>query len=104
VPPFLPTTSPPPTVGSSEASPPRPALSLTAKEDVQQMVKAALKPHYNDQTISKDEYTAINRDISRMLYDRIGDFESLDTIDKAKWEQVAGDEVRKKVGALKAQG
>lgn len=79
-------------------------MSLSAKEDVQKLVATALKPHYNDHTITKDEYTIINRDISRMLYDRIGDFETLDVDGRAKWEKVAGDEVGKAVSALKAQG
>ena len=78
-------------------------MSLSAKLDVQKLVSTALKPHYNDQSISKDEYTTINRDVSRMLYDKIGDFETLDTINKVKWEQVASTEVDKAVGALKAQ-
>ncbi|KIW88297.1 uncharacterized protein Z519_10864 [Cladophialophora bantiana CBS 173.52] len=89
---------------STEASPNRATMSLTAKADVQKLVASALKPHYNDQTITKDEYTMINRDISRMLYDRIGDFEALDVDDKAKWEKIAGDEVNKAVNALRAQG
>jgi len=79
-------------------------MSLTAKEDVQKLVSSALKPHYHDQTISKDEYTNINRDVSRMLYDKIGDFAVLDVDDRAKWEKIAGDEVAKAVNALKAQG
>lgn len=78
-------------------------MSLTAKEDVQKLVSAALKPHYHDQTITKDEYTTINRDVSRMLYDKIGDFETLDVDGRAQWEKVAGDEVTKAVNALKAQ-
>lgn len=77
-------------------------MSLSAKEDVQKLVASALKPHYHDQTISKDQYTTINRDISRMLYDKIGDFDELDRNNKAKWEKVAGDEVQKAIGALKA--
>ena len=97
-------TSPPPMPVVDQSSPTRASMSLSAKSDVQKLVSAALKPHYNDQTISKDQYTVINRDISRMLYDRIGDFEALDISDKAKWEKVAGDEVSKAVGALKAQG
>jgi len=79
-------------------------MSLSAKEDVQKLVATALKPHYNDQTITKDEYTIINRDISRKLYDKIGDFETLDVDGKARWEKVAGDEVKKAVSALKAPG
>lgn len=71
--------------------------------DVKNLVEAALKPHYHDNTISKDEYTTINRDISRMLYDKIGDFEALGIEGKAKWEKVAGEEVNKAIGALKGQ-
>lgn len=88
---------------SAEISPNRGQMSLTAKSDVQKLVSAQLKPLYNDQKISKDEYTTINREISRMLYERIGDFENLDLDGKAKWEQVAGEEVTKAVGALRAQ-
>jgi hypothetical protein len=79
-------------------------MSLNAKEDVQKLVSSALKPHYHDQTITKDEYTNINRDVSRMLYDKIGDFEVLDDDDRLKWERIAGDEVTKAVNALKAHG
>ncbi|EHY56297.1 hypothetical protein ABEF92_007334 [Exophiala dermatitidis] len=88
---------------STNASPTRVTMSLTAKADVQRLVATALKPHYHDQAITKDEYTIINRDISRMLYDRIGDFEALDVDGKAKWEKVAGDEVDRAVNALKAR-
>ncbi|KEF56688.1 uncharacterized protein A1O9_06877 [Exophiala aquamarina CBS 119918] len=83
-------------------SPTRANMSLSAKEDVQRLVAAALKPHYNDQKITKDEYTNINRDISRMLYDKIGDLGALDLEGRAKWEKVAGEEVSKAVSALKA--
>jgi hypothetical protein len=89
---------------SPATSPTRPAMSLNAKEDVQKLVSSALKPHYHDQTITKDEYTNINRDVSRMLYDKIGDFEVLDDDDRLKWERIAGDEVTKAVNALKAHG
>jgi hypothetical protein len=78
-------------------------MSLSAKSDVQKLVSAALKPLYNDNTISKDEYTNINRDVSRMLYDKIGDFDTLLGEDKAHWEKIAGDEVKKAVSSLKAQ-
>ena len=78
-------------------------MSLNAKADVQKLVATALKPHYNEQTISKDEYTNINREISRMLYDKIGDSGALDGDGKAVWEKVAGEEVNKAVNALRAQ-
>ena len=67
------------------------------------MVSGALKPHYMDQAITKDEYTAINRDISRMLYDRVGNFEALDLDTRARWEKVAGDEVMKAVERIRHQ-
>lgn len=87
---------------SNDASPTRPALTADAKADVQKLVAAALKTHYQDQKISKEEYTTINRDVSRMLYDKIGDFEALDLEGKARWERVASDEVNKAVFALRA--
>ncbi|KAK2753253.1 hypothetical protein FQN54_007944 [Arachnomyces sp. PD_36] len=85
---------------SDEASPTRAGLSLSAKSEVQQMVKMALKPHYRDQVVDKDQYTDINRRISRMLYERVGVIETLNAEDKAKWEAIATAEVAKAVSAL----
>jgi hypothetical protein len=85
-----------------ESSPTRATISLSAKSDIQKLVSAALKPLYNDATISKDEYTTINRDVSRMLYERIGDFDILADDQRTKWEKVAGEEVGRAVVALKA--
>ena len=65
-------------------------------------MSAALRPLYHKQEITKDEYTSINRDVSRMLYDKIGDFEALDLNGKTQWEKVAGEEVDKAVTALRA--
>ncbi|KAL9621885.1 MAG: hypothetical protein Q9160_003706 [Pyrenula sp. 1 TL-2023] len=96
-------SSPPGRARSSESSPTRPQLSFTAKKDVQKMVSGALKPHYSDQAITKEEYTTINRDVSRMLYDRVGNFEALDLDSKAKWEKVASDEVSRAVERLRHQ-
>ncbi|KAK5091716.1 hypothetical protein LTR05_001901 [Lithohypha guttulata] len=84
---------------SHDTSPVR--SSADNKADVQKLVSAALKPHYHKQEITKDEYTTINRDVSRMLYDKIGDFEALDLEGRARWEKIAGDEVSKAVTALK---
>lgn len=86
---------------SNEASPTRETITAN-KADVQKLVSAALKPHYHEQKISKDEFTSINRDVSRMLYEKIGNFEALDLEGKAKWEKVAGDEVNKAVTQLRA--
>jgi hypothetical protein len=64
------------------------------------MVSSALKPYYQKKSITKEEYTTINRDISRKLYDQIGDFEALGIEGRAKWEKVAGDEVGRAVAIL----
>ena len=86
---------------SNETSPARETITAN-KADVQKLVSAALKPYYHEQKISKDEFTRINRDVSRMLYEKIGDFEALDLEGKARWEKVAGDEVDKALVALRA--
>lgn len=68
------------------------------------MVKAALKPMYLKQEVSKDEYTDINMNISRMMYDRVGDAANLaDQMTREKWQQIASDEVEKAVKGLKAE-
>ena len=96
-------SSPPPSrPRSSDSSPTRQRLSFNAKSDVQRMVGSALKPYYQKKTISKEEYTTINRDISRKLYDQIGDFEALGIEGRAKWEKVAGDEVGRAVATLQS--
>lgn len=95
-------SSPPPSrPRSSESSPTRQRLSFNAKSDVQKMVSSALKPHYRRKSISKEEYTTINRDISRKLYDQIGDFDALGVEGRAKWEKIASEEVDKAVTSLK---
>ena len=86
---------------SSESSPTRQRLSFNAKSHVQKLVSSALKPYYRNKTISKDEYTTINRDISRRLYDQIGDFEALDVEGRGRWEKIACDEVEIAVAAMK---
>ncbi len=65
------------------------------------MVTAALKPHYKSNEITNDQYTAINRNISRMLYDKVGEDGKVNGEDRENWEQLASDEVTKAVQALK---
>ncbi|KAK2789260.1 hypothetical protein FQN52_006352 [Onygenales sp. PD_12] len=86
---------------SNESSPTRTALSLSAKSDLQKMVSSALKPHYRKHLVSKDEYTDINRRISRMLYEKVGPIGTLDAEAKAKWSAIASEEVNKAIAKLK---
>lgn len=66
------------------------------------MVSSALKPHYQSSLVSKDEYTDINRNVSRMLYDKVGDTGNVEDSERGNWEQLANDEVAKAVQSLKA--
>ncbi|KAL8732039.1 MAG: hypothetical protein Q9166_002991 [cf. Caloplaca sp. 2 TL-2023] len=87
---------------SDEKSPPRTNMSLSAKECVAKMVSSALKPHYHKSEISKDQYTDINRSVSRMLYEKVGGEENLRYGAKDTWERMATEEVAKAVRSLKA--
>ena len=85
---------------SADASPTRINMSLSAKSDVQKMVTAALKPHYQRNAVNKDQYTDINRNVSRMLYERIGEDLNLTISAKETWAKLAVDEVAKAVALL----
>ncbi|KAI4110532.1 MAG: hypothetical protein LQ339_001398 [Xanthoria mediterranea] len=87
---------------SDENSPPRVNMSLTAKEGVAKMVSSALKPHYHRSEISKDQYTDINRSVSRMLYEKVGVEENLNDGARESWEKMASEEVAKAVECLKS--
>lgn len=64
------------------------------------MVGTALKPHYRAKTISKDQYTEINRTISRKLYELVGTVESLESEPRADLERAAKHEVQNTIDAL----
>ena len=86
---------------SQDSSPTRTTMSLSTKADLQKMVTTALKPHYHKNTVSKDQYTDINRNVSRMLYDKVGDVSTLDSEARGYWEKLADEEVKKAVTSLK---
>ncbi|KAK5153550.1 hypothetical protein LTR04_006174 [Oleoguttula sp. CCFEE 6159] len=92
-------TSPP---GSHNSSPTR-NMSFSAKSEIQKMVKLALKPRYLQQEVTKDQYTDINRDVSRMMYDKVGDATGLsDQRERERWQRIATDEVDNAVKALRS--
>ena len=78
----------------------RPSLSLSAKSDVQRMVKDALRFPYNSRQLNKDQYTEINRKISRLLYQKVGDSENLDGEGREYWKSFAREEVVKAMRSL----
>ena len=88
----------------ANSSPNRSELSLSVKSEIQKLVGRALKPHYRARGVSKDEYTDINRNISRKLYERAGNAETLDAVDaetRSDIEKAAREDVRTAVEALK---
>lgn len=86
--------------GSDALSPSR-NMSYSAKEEIQRMVKLALRPRYLEKIINKDQYTDINRDISRRMYDLVGDASALaDQSARERWQGLAADEVQKAITAL----
>ena len=93
-------TSSPPT--SKDTSPTRATMPLSTKTDLQRMVSTALSPHYQSNTVSKDQYTDINRNVSRFLYEKVGDAGSMNGESRKIWERLANDEVAKAIQSLKA--
>ena len=89
--------------GGDALSPSR-NMSYSAKEEIQRMVKIALRPRYLDKTINKDQYTDINRDVSRKMYDLVGDVSALaDQGARERWQGMAAEEVQKAVTSLLAE-
>ncbi|KAI9889567.1 MAG: hypothetical protein M1814_005170 [Vezdaea aestivalis] len=86
---------------ATDSSPSRANMSLEVKSDISKMVGAALKPFYRDESISKEQYTTINRNVSRLLYDKIGSISTLNEVDRERWEKVASEETSKAVEVLK---
>ncbi|KAK7911270.1 hypothetical protein PG985_013751 [Apiospora marii] len=84
----------------TRGSPNRIALPLETKENISAITKAALKPHFRAGSINADQYTAINRDLSRKLYMQVPD-EGLDHDTRIKCETLASKEVAKAVADLK---
>lgn len=81
---------------SKDSSPSRQSLSYTSKAEIQRMVTFVLKPLYVKKDITKDDYTAINRDISRLLYERVSEEggEALaNQENRERWQKMAVDEV-----------
>jgi hypothetical protein len=74
------------------------------KSEIQKMVSGALKPHYAKKQVDKDTFTDINRDISRMLYDRVWDAGGLvDSAARDRWEKIAVEEVETAVQEAKTK-
>ncbi|KAF2996040.1 hypothetical protein E8E13_002827 [Curvularia kusanoi] len=93
---------------SKDSSPSRPSsLSYSTKAELQRMVTAVLKPIYVKKEVSKEEYTDINRDVSRLLYEKVGDAGAAALADQGtreKWQRMAGEEVENAIQSLRTAG
>ncbi|KAJ5712619.1 hypothetical protein N7493_009087 [Penicillium malachiteum] len=85
---------------SPDSSPNRHGPSLTVKSTIQRMVGAYIKPHYRKKAVSKEQYTEINRTISRKLYERVGSIETLDLQSRLHLEQIAKREVQEALDSI----
>ncbi|KAF2751251.1 hypothetical protein M011DRAFT_394537 [Sporormia fimetaria CBS 119925] len=90
---------------SKDSSPTRSALSFSTKAELQRMVRTVLRPLYENKEISKEDYTNINRDVSHLLYERVGKegphaLANQET--RAKWQKIAEEEVDAAMAALDA--
>ncbi|KAJ9639336.1 hypothetical protein H2199_006369 [Coniosporium tulheliwenetii] len=91
-----------PVRANDASSPPRTTMSYSTKSEIQRMVKAALKPRYQKQEVDKNQYTEINMNVSRLMYDKIGDANGLvDQKSRDEWQKVAADEVENAVRLLR---
>jgi hypothetical protein len=77
-------------------------LDLKTKTEIQALVKAVLKPLFSAKQVTSEEYTDINRDVSRKLYDQIGTETNFSDA-KERWKKVAEDEVHNAVQSLRAK-
>ena len=85
---------------SLDSSPTRNALSLEMKESISSIVRSALKPHWKSSHLTADQYAAINRDVSRKLYEEVTNPSVVDTEVRRLWEQKANREVARAVADL----
>ncbi|KAL2164229.1 hypothetical protein VTH06DRAFT_3445 [Thermothelomyces fergusii] len=82
-------------------SPARSSLPLELKESISKIVRGALKPHWHSRRLTAEQYEAINRDISRKIYEEVKEPEISEDMQQA-WERMATQEVARAVASLKA--
>lgn len=87
---------------SQDVSPTRKNLPLEVKENISQVVRAALKPHWKSSQLSADQYATINRNISHRIYEEVKDPTAVDDEAKRHWEKIASSEVARAVAELKS--
>ncbi|CAI6088775.1 hypothetical protein V2G26_013790 [Clonostachys chloroleuca] len=87
---------------AEEASPTRATMTPEEKKNINDIVKNALRPHWRAQKLTSDQYATINRDISRKLYEEVGDATALDQDTRRTWEKRVTQEVAQAIAGLSA--
>ncbi|PHH91029.1 hypothetical protein CDD83_1922 [Cordyceps sp. RAO-2017] len=87
---------------AEDSSPTRATMTHEEKKSINEIVKSALRPHWRAQKLTTEQYEAINRAISRKLYDEVRDASSLDEESRRSWEKRATQEVAQAVAELQA--
>ncbi|KAI5780147.1 putative PHD and RING finger domain protein [Peziza echinospora] len=93
---------------SPSTSPTRPAITLPmkCKEEIASVVRAALQPHYRSKKVNTEQYTEINKKVSRHLYNVVGVPENgfspscIESEDKERLFLLAKEEVLSALDAL----
>jgi len=77
------------------------SLSYPIKSEIQRMVKNVLGSRYRNREINTEEYTDINRSVSRRLYEHVIDADDLaDEDSRNRLQQLARNEVERAIQAL----
>ncbi|CAH0026891.1 unnamed protein product [Clonostachys rhizophaga] len=87
---------------AEETSPTRATMTPEEKKNINDIVKNALRPHWRAQKLTSDQYATINRDISRKLYEEVGDATALDQDTRRTWEKRVTQEVAQAIAGLPA--
>ncbi|KAF5670757.1 ribosomal L37ae [Fusarium heterosporum] len=85
-----------------EQSPAETNITQEDKVSINEIVKGALRPHWRSRKLTTEQYSAINRDISRKLYDEVKGAASLNAEARRQWENRATKEVAQAVAELSA--
>lgn len=89
-------------VARSEVSPARSPLPLEIKESISSIVRSALKPHWKSNRLTAEQFSTINRDISRKIYEQVQDPAVVGNDLRQSWESLASKEVARAMADLKA--
>lgn len=85
---------------AADSSPTRMTMTQEEKKNINDIVKTALRPHWHAQKLTTEQYAAINRDISRKLYEEIKGAFNEDS--KRQCEKRASQAVAQAVAELSA--